>query len=64
MPIETLIHLTNAAEALGFRSTRAVRKLCKRFDIPVVRLNGRQDAIRASHYHLLLDRASGRSEAA
>lgn len=58
--LDTLVHLPAVASALGFESTRAVRVLCDRYSIPVIRLNGRQNALRASDYELLLDRASGK----
>lgn len=64
MSIETLVHFPEVASALGFESTRAVKSLCARHQIPVVRLNKRQYALRTSHFELLLVRASGQAEAA
>ncbi|WP_409188847.1 hypothetical protein [Bradyrhizobium sp. RDM4] len=64
MSIESLVHFPEVATALGFEGTRAVKALCERHSIPVVRLNKRQYALRTSDYSLLLARATNQAEAA
>jgi hypothetical protein len=61
---ESLHHFPKLAAAMGFQSTRAVKHLCRRYQIPVVRLNRRMNALTDSHYRLLLDRMTTLSEAA
>jgi hypothetical protein len=56
--IDALVHFPAAAAALGFESTRAVKVLCERYQIPIVRLNKRINALKQSDYALLLSRAS------
>jgi hypothetical protein len=56
--IDPLVHLPVVATALGYESTRAVRALCQRFQIPVYRLNNRINAMKQSDYALLLARMS------
>lgn len=55
---ESLLHFPALANAMGFKSTRAVRQLCHRYSIPVVKLSERMNALRQSDYELLLSRAS------
>lgn len=64
MSIEQLVHFPAVKTALGFGDSRAVLALCERHQIPVVRLNKRQYALRTSHFDLLLARATTRAEAA
>jgi hypothetical protein len=56
--LDPLLHFPIIADALGFESTRAVKRLCERHEIPVIKLNKRVNALRASDYELLLQRAS------
>ena len=59
--LERLVHFPPAASALGLKDTRAVAKLCKRHDIPILRLNRRINAITESGYALLLARILAQS---
>jgi hypothetical protein len=64
MPIESLVHFPDVAAALGFKDTRAVKVLCRRYAVPVIRLNRRDRAIRTTDYQVLLARMSNFAEAA
>lgn len=64
MPIERLVHFPPAAAALGLKDTRAVAKLCKRYRIPILRLNRRTNAMTETGYALLLSCLGGNREAA
>lgn len=54
--MERLYHFPPVAAALGFKSTRAVAKLCERHGIPVLRVNRRINAMTESGYAMLLAR--------
>jgi predicted amidophosphoribosyltransferase len=61
--VEPLIHF-NKLQRMGYgQSSRALKALCDRYGIPVVRLNKRQYALRESDYRLLLERSMVREAA-
>jgi hypothetical protein len=56
--VERLIHFPEM-QRMGYGdSARALRALCDRYNVPVLKLNKRQFALRESDYRLLLERAS------
>lgn len=62
--VEPLIHFTELQGAGYGRSSRALKVLCGRYDVPVVALNKRQYALRESDLALLLQRATTTREVA
>jgi hypothetical protein len=56
--VEPLIHFPVLQRQGYGQSGRALRSLCRRYGIPVVRLNKRQYALRHADYELLLVRMS------
>jgi hypothetical protein len=56
--IDSLVHFTEMQDAGYGRSGRALKALCARYDVPVVKLNKRQYALRKSDLDRLLARAS------
>ena len=61
--IEPLIHFAAIQPTLGLQTSRAVRALCQRYNIPIVKLNARQLALRAADYTRLLAKMSGEEAA-
>jgi hypothetical protein len=54
----------NELQSAGYGlSSRALKVLCSRYGVPVVKLNKRQYALRESDYQLLLKRATIRKAA-
>jgi hypothetical protein len=61
--IEPLVHFTEMQPAGYGQSSRALKALCGRYGVPVVRLNKRQFALTKSNYELLVSRMSERKAA-
>lgn len=60
--VESLIHFAMLQREGYGNSSRVLNTLCRRYGVPVVRLNKRQFALRQKDYELLLRRASGATE--
>lgn len=56
--VDRLIHFNELQSAGYGLSSRALKALCDRYNVPVVKLNKRQFALLASDYQLLLKRAT------
>lgn len=56
--VEPLIHFTELQGAGYGKSSRTLKLLCNRYRVPVVTLNKRQYALRASDFETLVARAT------
>ena len=61
--VDHLIHFDDLTHKGYGQSSRAIKRLCERYDVPVVRLNRRQYALRQKDFELLLQRASQKEAA-
>jgi len=58
-----LVPIARAKQDLNQGSTRSFLAMCKRFEIPVIKLNARAFRLRAEDYELLLAKVAGGSNA-
>ena len=58
--IDSLVHFNQLQRAGYGRTSRTLKMLCTRYDVPVLALNKRQYALRRPDYELLLARATGK----
>jgi hypothetical protein len=56
--LDRLLHAGPVKSLLGLETTRGLRKLCERYQVPLLRLNRRQLAMRETDYQLLIQRMS------
>ena len=56
--VDRLIHFAELQGAGYGKSSRALKMLCNRYSVPVVALNKRQYALRASDFETLITRAT------
>jgi hypothetical protein len=48
--LDRLLHAGPVKTSLSLETTRGLRKLCDRYQVPLVRLNKRQSAMREADY--------------
>jgi predicted amidophosphoribosyltransferase len=61
--IDPLVHFPEMQRKGYGQSSRAIKRLCERYHVPIVRLNRRQYALRQRDFELLLQRASQKEAA-